>query len=71
MARTAERFAQRPSALLGLDDPYLAYCLDEAAAWLLCQKEPPVYDRDRRAINNNPKILAALAAAGGAKIVGT
>lgn len=28
----ARRYGTRPSALIDVDDPYLAYCLDEAAA---------------------------------------
>ena len=39
----ARLYRQRPSALLGIPDPYVAYCVDEAAAWLLSQKEEPTY----------------------------
>lgn len=35
----ARLYRQRPSTLLGIPDPYVAYCVDEAAAWLLSQKE--------------------------------
>lgn len=28
----AERYHGRPSTMLGIDDPYLAWCIDEAAA---------------------------------------
>jgi hypothetical protein len=30
----AKAYRTRPSQLLGLNDPYLAYCLDEVALWL-------------------------------------
>lgn len=32
MARVAERFGTRPSVLLHVDDPWAAYCVDEALA---------------------------------------
>ena len=65
----AQQFSVRPSSLLNLSDPYEAYCLDEAAAWLLAQKEPPDYGSKRR-LNGNSKLMAALEKAGGVKIIG-
>ena len=65
----AKQFSVRPSSLLNLSDPYEAYCLDEAAAWLLAQKEPPDYGNKRR-LNGNSKLMAALEKAGGVKIIG-
>ena len=59
-------YGQRPSALLGVKDEYVAYCVDEAGAWLLSQSEPPAYGRQR--LNGNDKLMAALESAGAAKI---
>lgn len=52
---------------MGVHDPYTAFCLDEAGAWLLSQKEPPAYGSKKASVNN-PKLLAALAQLGGAAI---
>lgn len=60
-------YGQRPSALLGVKDEYVAYCVDEAGAWLLSQSEPPAYGGKQR-LNGNDKLMAALASAGAAKI---
>ena len=65
----AQQFSVRPSSLLNLSDPYEAYCLDEAAAWLLAQKEPSDYGNKSR-INGNSKLMAALEKTGGVKIIG-
>ena len=35
----SRRYAQRPSQLLEIDDPYAAYCLDEALMYILCRIE--------------------------------
>lgn len=60
-------FGQRPSALLGVKDEYVAYCVDEAAAWLVSQKEPPGYGNKQR-LNGNDKLMAALESMGAAKV---
>lgn len=61
-------FHQRPSQVLSIDDDYVAYCVDEAGAWLLSQKEPPRYGQKDQALNGNDKLLKAVAAIGGARI---
>ena len=62
-------YAQRPSTLLGLSDPYEAYCLDEAGAWLLSQKKDPVYpDEAKRSALSNKDILLLLKKHGGAVV---
>lgn len=33
----AQRYRNRPSELLHIDDPYIAYCVDEAGAYMLAQ----------------------------------
>lgn len=65
----AKLYQQRPSRMLGIRDAYVAYCVDEAAAWLLCQEKPPRYGDDSETLNNS-KVLAALAAMGGVEIKG-
>jgi len=35
----SKRFASRPSSLLDVDDPYAAYCLDEAVLYIMCRIE--------------------------------
>ncbi len=64
----ASLYGSRPSALLYAADPYTAYCLDEAGAWLLGQKEPPDYG-GKRQLNGNKKLMAALEKVGGVKIL--
>ena len=68
VCRVAKLYGTRPSKLLGERDTYAAYCLDEAGAWLLAQKDPPCYGGEQTSISNNPKLLAALAQMGGASI---
>lgn len=34
-----KRYGTRPSRLVGVDDPYAAYCLDEACMYILCRIE--------------------------------
>lgn len=34
-----KRFHVRPSSLLDIDDPYAAYCLDEAVLYIMCRIE--------------------------------
>jgi len=71
VAATARMWRTRPSELLKVADPFVAFCLDEAAAELLSHKEPPVYPEDlknRKPINHDAKLLKALEAMGGVKI---
>lgn len=68
MCRAAQRFSALPSSLLNLSDPYERYCLDEAGAWLLGQKDPPDYGGKRK-LNGNQKLIDALQAAGGVRIM--
>jgi len=35
----SKRYGRRPSRLVGVDDPYAAYCLDEACMYILCRIE--------------------------------
>jgi len=35
----SKRYSQRPSRLVGVEDPYAAYCLDEACMYILCRIE--------------------------------
>lgn len=73
-ARMARLYRQRPSALLGIPDPYVAYCVDEAAAWLLSQKEEPTYGdapgkgRASKAVFNTAQHLRIVEKHGGAKV---
>lgn len=70
----ARLYRQRPSALLGIPDPYVAYCVDEAAAWLLSQKEEPTYGdapgkgRTSKAVFNTAQHLRIVEKHGGAKV---
>lgn len=51
--------------MLGVEDAYTAYCLDEAGAFLLSHKEPPEYpETKKKPINRNKKALKALEALG-------
>lgn len=59
LCKTCEKFTTRPSAMLNIEDPYTAYCLDEAAAFLLMQNERPDY-RKKMPINRNKKALESL-----------
>lgn len=34
-----KRYSERPSVLLCVDDPYTAYCIDEACCYALCAIE--------------------------------
>lgn len=34
-----KRYGRQPSRLVGVDDPYAAYCLDEACMYILCRIE--------------------------------
>jgi hypothetical protein len=54
-----EKFSVRPSEALRIKDEYTAYCLDEAAAFLLMQATKPDY-RKRTPINRNKKALESL-----------
>ncbi|MBE6760228.1 MAG: hypothetical protein E7554_09135 [Ruminococcaceae bacterium] len=35
----SKRYGQRPSLLLGVEDPYAAWCLDEACMYIMCRIE--------------------------------
>ena len=53
--------------MLGVRDEYIAYCLDEAGAFLMRQKKPPDYelkDKAGKPINRNRAALQALKALG-------
>lgn len=67
VCRVAKLYGTRPSKLLDARDAYTAYCLDEAGAWLLSQKDPPRYGGPKTTVNN-PKLLAALTQMGCAAI---
>jgi hypothetical protein len=41
--RIAQRYGQRPATLLGITDPYLAYCLDEAVSLVGLDAERRAY----------------------------
>lgn len=46
-------YKQRPSELIGLDDPYTAFCFDEACLLIVNRKEngeEPIFDEDRPTI---------------------
>ena len=65
LCRNAKSFGTRPSQMLGVEDAYIAYCLDEAGAFLLSQKTPPAYaETKKKPINRNKKALEALRAVG-------
>lgn len=65
LCRNAKSFGTRPSSMLGVEDAYIAYCLDEAGALLLSHKEPPEYpETKKKPINRNKKALKALEALG-------
>lgn len=38
---TAQRYGQRPSAMLGIMEPYAAYCFDTALAYRMRMTEAP------------------------------
>lgn len=65
LCRNAKSFGTRPSSMLGVEDAYIAYCLDEAGAFLLSQKEPPKYpETKKKPINRDKDALRALRALG-------
>ncbi len=35
----SKRYSERPSVILGVEDTYTAYCLDEACMYALCKLE--------------------------------
>ncbi|MBQ4313584.1 MAG: hypothetical protein IJC18_05165 [Clostridia bacterium] len=35
----SKRFSARPSELMHIDDPYAAFCLDEACMYVMCRIE--------------------------------
>lgn len=66
----ARLFGRRPSELLGLRDPYAAYCVDEAAAWLLSQQTAPAYVPATRSVFNSAQVFHTLEKHRGAVIKG-
>ena len=38
---TAKRYGQRPSSIIGIHDPYVAYCFDSALAYRMTLSENP------------------------------
>jgi len=59
--------------MLGIKDEYIAYCLDEAGAFLMRQKKPPDYalkDKIGKPINKNRAALQALKALGATVNIG-
>jgi hypothetical protein len=54
--------------MLAITDPYTAYCLDEAGAFLIGQKEPPNYKRLQMLPANRDKKQLALLQRLGAKV---
>lgn len=63
----ARLYGTRPSRLMDVRDPYTAYCVDEAAAWLLGRQEAP---ERGKAVFNRPEVARTLAQHGGARIKG-
>ena len=55
---------------MDLRDPYEAYCVDEAAAWLLSQKAAPVYAPAPRNVFNSAQVFRTLEKHHGAVIKG-
>ncbi|MED9821505.1 MAG: hypothetical protein U0J65_05685 [Christensenellales bacterium] len=56
----------RPSALLGIDDPYAAWCLDEACLFMVNKaredKKEPDFDRPKRLEKQKQKATTNAAA---------
>ena len=50
--------------MLKISDPYVAYCMDEAGAWLVAQKDQPSYPGDKKTLNGNGALIAELKARG-------
>lgn len=51
LVRTAKRWRTRPSELMDIDDPYVAYCLDEACAYIAEQmdrKRLPKFEKPKQ-----------------------
>ena len=59
---------QQPSSLLQISDPYIAFCVDEAAAELLSHNKPPIYPEDKKVLNKDSGLLKSLIDAGVAKV---
>lgn len=53
MHRNAKTYSQRPSSLLAIGEPYLAWCLDQAVAWYghwvegMLEQKKPVRERGK------------------------
>ena len=72
----AHLYRQRPSELLDIGDPYVAYCLDEACAYILGQiragkqaKFPDGADKDKPRPTNNNELIDKLKTMGGVRIL--
>jgi len=59
---------QLPSSLLRISDPYIAYCVDEAAAELLSHEKLPTYPEDKKSLNRDGGLLKSLVESGIAKV---
>jgi len=60
----------RPSEILGLDDPYAAYCLDEAVLYILCRIEEDGLPRSLERMtepDSNRQMVEKLKDTGGVK----
>ncbi len=49
---TAKTFNKTPSEMLGIENTYVAYCINEAGAFLINQEKVPNYKK-REAIRKN------------------
>jgi hypothetical protein len=60
----AQRYGTRPSAIAGVADPYLAYCVDEACALASGDwrppKEPDPPPPEMRMINGMPMMVGII-----------
>lgn len=71
----SEMYRQRPSEIIDVGDPYTAYCLDEAAAYISAQlksrkrprwkKEPRIETGGNKAVIEN-LLLSGMASTAGA-----
>ena len=58
---TSRTFNSRPSQLINIEDEYVAYCFDEACAYIFGQLEAgkiPHYTENRRENNALQKLVA-------------
>ena len=61
---TARAWSARPSALLAIDDPYAAYCVDACGAYILARlkegRKPDFGARAARGETTNARAMALL-----------